>query len=466
MTDTGLTEPDWHVKTRGYKVGAYLAGGAGGRYLLRVQYKTKQGARAKPVNSNHPRYGRTWPTREEAELPENKEEFRRWVESGLANAGGGGARSRDSSSLEALLDRGKAATAVAKELRFAEVTRLCVEAAGGRMVAPKPRGTLVSEGTGVVQSRPLALSLRRPLFTRTNHKVRAQKAKRQLAAREKAVQKAAGNVEWLRRQVAHLATVVAFRQPELLLPEDGDYSESQLNRAAQQAVVLHSYFYFREGDPPPFYKPGLAPSEYVGKAKGMKQVLWERGLWVEGMLVDIAEDDPKGRDQVTPTSACFTGPRPSRRRSVQQSPLFFICVPSPQSLSMRHVLVNREDFLNEVSALESLLLARGHRLIMSPKGHCELAGSGIEYDWGKMKMFFRRHNRLKRQEFNNLILSSMSREALPLETSRKFARKARAYRRAYREGVDNALTSIENMVKTFKTHRNAIDFAFKFIAES
>ena len=133
---------------------------------------------------------------------------------------------------------------------------------------------------------------------------------------------------------------------------------------------------------------------------------------------------------------------------------------------MRHVLGNCEDFLNEVSALESLLLARGHRLIMSPKGHCELAGSGIEYDWGKMKMWFRRHNRLKRQEFNNLILSSMSREAVPLETSRKFARKARAYRRAYRDGVDNALTSIESMVKTFKTHRNAIDFAYKFIAEA
>ena len=133
---------------------------------------------------------------------------------------------------------------------------------------------------------------------------------------------------------------------------------------------------------------------------------------------------------------------------------------------MRHVLSNCEDFLNEVSALESILLARGHRLIMSPKGHCELAGSGIEYDWGKMKMWFRRHNHLKRQEFNSLILQSMSREALPLSTTRKFARKARAYRRAYREGVDNALTSIEKMVQTFKTHRNAIDFAYKFITQA
>ena len=96
------------------------------------------------------------------------------------------------------------------------------------------------------------------------------------------------------------------------------------------------HFEFREGDAPPFYKPGLAPAEYVGKAKGMKQVLWERGLWVEGMLVDIAEDDPKGRDQVKllcadQPCACFTGPCPSRQGSVQQSPMFsFMCTLTPE----------------------------------------------------------------------------------------------------------------------------------------
>ena len=30
---------------------------------------------------------------------------------------------------------------------------------------------------------------------------------------------------------------------------------------------------------------------------------------------------------------------------------------------------------------------------MSPKGHCELAGAGIEYDWGRMKQVFRRRNK-------------------------------------------------------------------------
>ena len=101
--------------------------------------------------------------------------------------------------------------------------------------------------------------------------------------------------------------------------------------------------------------------------------------------------------------------------------------------------------------------ARGHILIMSPKGHCELAGNGIEYDWGKMKQNFRRKN--KYINFHALILDSMSRTALPLSTSRKFSRKARSYRRAYREGMDNAHTSIEKMIKKFKAHRNALDFA-------
>lgn len=78
-----------------------------------------------------------------------------------------------------------------------------------------------------------------------------------------------------------------------------------------------------------------------------------------------------------------------------------------------------------------------------------------------MKQNFRRKN--KYTEFHKLIISSMGPESLPLSTSRKFSRKARAYRRAYREGVDNEHACIEDMVKTFKAHRNAADFAKAFI---
>ena len=184
-------------------------------------------------------------------------------------------------------------------------------------------------------------------------------------------------------------------------------------------------------DPPPFYKPDLSPTEYIGKAKGKKQILWERGLYKPGMVEKVDEDDSKGRDV---------------------------------SLSMDHVLGRCTDFRNETPALQAMVEARGHILAMSPKGHCELAGNGIEYDWGKMKQNFRRKNRYG--NFHQLILDSMSRKVLPVSTSRKFARKARAYRRAYREGTDNEHASIEAMVKKFKAHRNAADFASKFIRDA
>lgn len=78
-----------------------------------------------------------------------------------------------------------------------------------------------------------------------------------------------------------------------------------------------------------------------------------------------------------------------------------------------------------------------------------------------MKQNFRRRN--KYANFHGLILDSMAPASLPLATSRKFARKARAYRRAYREGVDNQHACIEQMVKKYKVHRNAADFAKAFI---
>ena len=59
----------------------------------------------------------------------------------------------------------------------------------------------------------------------------------------------------------------------------------------------------------------------------------------------------------------------------------------------------------------------------------------------------------------------MARSNLSIETTRKFARKARAYRRAYREGVDNEHTDIENMIKVFRAHRNAFDFAGAWIRQ-
>ena len=139
---------------------------------------------------------------------------------------------------------------------------------------------------------------------------------------------------------------------------------------------------------------------------------------------------------------------------------------APRAAWARLTARRRSDFQKEVSAIEALIRSRGHICMLSPKGHCELAGCGIEYDWGKMKIYFRRNNSCNLKKFHALIVDSLAHDNLSIETSRKFARKARAYRRAYREGVDNEHTQIENMIKTFRTHRSAFDFAGAYIRQA
>ena len=89
------------------------------------------------------------------------------------------------------------------------------------------------------------------------------------------------------------------------IPHSSEMVEGCLGEGATLKVGELQYFYFRDAeartndgatdgkpDPPPFYKPDLSPDEYVGKAKGKKQILYERGLYKAGMVEKINEDAP------------------------------------------------------------------------------------------------------------------------------------------------------------------------------
>lgn len=141
---------------------------------------------------------------------------------------------------------------------------------------------------------------------------------------------------------------------------------------------------------------------YHGKPKGLKQVLWERGLWKEGMIKTVDPDkDKQGRGH---------------------------------DLSMVHVLENCYDFATERTAFQHMMIERGHIPEMSPKCHPELAGVGIEYSWGKSKQWFRRHSDHVARNLHENIKESF--KLLNLPRVRKFARKTRSYGRAY-DGRDS-----------------------------
>ena len=177
----------------------------------------------------------------------------------------------------------------------------------------------------------------------------------------------------------------------------------------------------------------------MDKPKGMRQVAWERGWHKpegEGKMHGdkIAEDD-ETRDR---------------------------------SLSLRHLLENCLDFAHEKTALQELLESRGHILRMGVKGHPEMAGKGIEYCWGKSKQKFRRdvNDRVQAHLHTNIVKCFSRAEGfLPLARARKFARKCRAYRRAYRDNQPNSMADVEKLMKVYKSHRSAEVFDKKFCHE-
>ena len=60
--------------------------------------------------------------------------------------------------------------------------------------------------------------------------------------------------------------------------------------------------------------------------------------------------------------------------------------------NLRGILGNCDDFRHEVTAMAELMAELGHEMEQTPRKHPELAGCGIEYSWGKSKLFFRRNN--------------------------------------------------------------------------
>jgi hypothetical protein len=179
----------------------------------------------------------------------------------------------------------------------------------------------------------------------------------------------------------------------------------------------------------PGYADGEGPTFYEGYGKGLKQLVWERGLMSDDQ---IASATRAGLLQV-----------------------FMACV----------------DVSSQKSLLEKVVYDRGHVLILSPKYHPELAGVGVEYCWGQSKYRFRTcHNDLKTKNLKANVLKTFQVDELTPQVVLAYARKTRDYRMTYKtimlEGVDVGSISksnIEKIRKHHKCHRNILDQDIGFI---
>jgi hypothetical protein len=117
--------------------------------------------------------------------------------------------------------------------------------------------------------------------------------------------------------------------------------------------------------------------------------------------------------------------------------------------------------------------------LTSPKYHCELAGDGVEYDWGFSKRTYRRipfEQKKGKANFHASVRESL--HSVPIETRRKFSAKARRYMVVYSlfdsdvppeefGSLGISYSEIEKLVnKESKVHRSALDQNTGFIAKA
>jgi hypothetical protein len=223
-------------------------------------------------------------------------------------------------------------------------------------------------------------------------------------------------------------------------------------------------------------------SGYVDKPKGALEIAYELGFIDSskrnsaGRLVSwqgaiVREDAPGAAPGAAPDQ-----PQERRRRAGSK--------PTKQrdlTTSLRHILSNCEHFKNEKTKLAILIEEHGGYCRMTPKCHPEIAGVGIEYDWGYSKLTYRKkiNDGVAAHLGENVKKALCTKDVLTISRTRKFARKARDYKLTYfflismidtamAEGADGrvAKEAIEKIVKAFKVHRCALDSDYAFIVHS
>lgn len=138
--------------------------------------------------------------------------------------------------------------------------------------------------------------------------------------------------------------------------------------------------------------------EYPNQAKGMKQVLLERGLWKSSLKMKCS-DKPCETD--SPDCCC------------------------------RRILERQPDFVEQTSLVQETIEAAGHLCIFLPKFHCEL--NFIEFFWGAVKRYLREHCDYTFDTLKENMPTAL--HSVELNTIRRWEHRMIRWMTAYRGGM-------------------------------
>jgi hypothetical protein len=241
------------------------------------------------------------------------------------------------------------------------------------------------------------------------------------------------------------ATSVPRNKAELILELHGKGVKTKgKNKSELVALCLNHNIQTNRGDVPKI-KEG-----WVGKAKGLLQVLWERGFIDTNKL----------------SSYTLTG----RKNELGNVDVSF---------SLKHIMAMCPDFLHEEGMMEHIGASLGVEVMLTPKCHAEIAGEGVEYMWACSKGAYRNltlKEKRGKENFMAGVRHCLSSQVISVKRIRKFAKRARQYLIAYYV-IDSGQVSaemqhdfskygpvgLEKLIATFRTHRCAMDFDYKFV---
>jgi len=204
------------------------------------------------------------------------------------------------------------------------------------------------------------------------------------------------------------------------------------------------------------YEKPVVKEGWVGKSKGMLQILYERGFLNPQLINSYTINGSKDE--------------------------YGAVIPGT---SLKEMMNSLEDFCEE----ETLLQHHGRLLNVivdrTPKCHPEIAGEGVEYSWAAAKINYRRlriTEKRTKQKFRDSVNKCTDRDnVLTIRRQRLFSKRARQYMLAYRaidlkrdeerdaaeEGDEMKMSHslLEKVLKAFKTHRCTADIDTKWIAD-
>jgi len=165
----------------------------------------------------------------------------------------------------------------------------------------------------------------------------------------------------------------------------------------------------------------LIRDELLGKPKGIKRVLQERGLWHEGLKKQCARKKKNTAiGSVSGLARDFEEREFHEVIEEYETRTADRCEIGKDCCALR-ILEAQPDFANEISLLGRVVREAGHEVIFYPKFHCEF--NYIEYFWATVKRYTRENCSYSFQELESTVLAGL--DSVSLETIRRFAMKSK-----------------------------------------